>query len=95
LVKITGFIWLDEIVEKIETKHQVEQHEVQELFAGGPQFRRVERGHREGEHVYSAAGQTDTGRYVVVYSVYKRNRRALILSARDMTRAERRKYERG
>jgi uncharacterized DUF497 family protein len=94
-VKITGFIWLDEIVEKIETKHQVEQDEVRELLAGGPQFRRVEKGHRQGEHVYSAAGQTDAGRYMVVYFVYKRNRRALILSAREMTRAERRRYERG
>jgi uncharacterized DUF497 family protein len=93
LVKITGYIWLDDIVEKIETKHGVEQDEVRHLFDGRPQFRRVEKGHRQGEHVYSAAGHTDTGRYLVVYFVYKRNRRALILSARDMTRAERRKYE--
>ena len=94
-MKIRGFIWLDDIVEKIETKHGVEQDEVRNIFASGPQFRRVEKGHRQGEHVYSAAGQTDTGRYLVVYFVYKQNRRALILSARDMTRTERRKYERG
>ncbi|MGD9146186.1 MAG: BrnT family toxin [Anaerolineae bacterium] len=94
-MKITGFTWLDDIVEKIAVRHHVEQDEVRELFANRPQFRRVERGHRPDEHVYSAAGQTDAGRYLVVYFVYKRNRRALVLSARDMTRAERRKYERG
>lgn len=93
-MKITGFIWLDDIVTKIEVKHHVEQNEVRELFANQPQFRRVEKGHRPGEHVYSAVGQTDAGRYLIAYFVYKRNRRALVLSARDMTRAERRKYER-
>ena len=94
-MEITGFIWLDYIVEKIETKHRVGQDEVRELFANRPQFRRVEKGHRPGENVYSAAGQTDAGRYLVVFFVYKGNRRALVLSARDMTRAERRKHGRG
>ena len=54
----------------------------------------VEKGHRPGEHVYSAVGQTDAGRYLIAFFVYKRNRRALVLSVRDMTRGERRKYER-
>lgn len=93
-MKITGFIWLDDMVEKMEVKHHVDQDEVRELFANQPQFRRVEKGHRPGEHVYSAAGQTDAGRYLVTFFVYKRNRRALVLSARDTTPTERRKYER-
>lgn len=93
-MKITGFIWLDDIVTKIEVKHRVELNEVRELFANQPQYRQVEKGHRPGEHVYSAVGQTDAGRYLIAFFVYKRNRRALVLSARDMTRAERRKHER-
>ena len=93
-MKITGLIWLDDILEKIETKHQVEQAEVREVFADKPQFRRVERGHRPGEYVYSAAGQTDAGRYLIAFFVWKKDGRALLLSARDMTRTERRKYER-
>jgi len=48
-VKITGFIWLDDIVEKMEVKHHVVQNEVRELFANQPQFRRVEKGHHAGE----------------------------------------------
>lgn len=93
-MEITGFIWLDDIVEKIEVKHHVKQNEVRELFANQPQFRRVEKGHRPGEHVYSAVGQTDAGRYLAAYFVYKRNRRALVLCAREMTPAERRRHER-
>jgi uncharacterized DUF497 family protein len=45
--------------------------------------------------VYSAAGQTDAGRYLIVFFVHKMNGRALILSARDMARKERRTYGRG
>lgn len=93
-MRITGFIWLDDIVEKMEAKHHVDQGEVRELFANRPSFRRVEKGHRPGEDVYSASGQTDDGRYLIAFFVYKRNGRALILSVRDMTRAERRQYAR-
>jgi uncharacterized DUF497 family protein len=93
-LKVTGFIWLQDIVEKLWHKHNVEQYEVAEVFANAPQFRLVEKGHRAGENVYSASGQTGAGRYLIVFFVYKHNKRALIVSARDMTRAERRRYER-
>jgi hypothetical protein len=62
-LKVTGFIWLQDILEKLWYKHHVEQYEVVEIFANRPQFRYVEKGHRAGENVYSAAGQTDAGRY--------------------------------
>ncbi len=93
-MKITGFVWFDDIIEKLESKHNVQQDEVREMFANRPHFRRVEKGHRPGEDVYSAGGQTDAGRYLIVFFVFKRDRRALILSARDMTRSERSRYER-
>jgi hypothetical protein len=32
-LKITGFIWVEEIVAKLVTKHRVEPHEVEELSA--------------------------------------------------------------
>ncbi len=93
-MKVVGFIWLGEIIEKLERKHDVKQYEVREVFANRPQFRRVEKGHRPGENIYAAGGQTVAGRYLIVFFVYKKDKRALILSARDMTRAERRQYER-
>ena len=93
-MKITGFIWLDDIVEKLYSKHNVVLAEVREAFDNRPRFRFAEKGHRPGENVYFASGQTDEGRYLIIFFVYKKDKRALILSARDMTRAERRKYER-
>lgn len=39
-------------------------------------------------------GQTESGRYLIVFFIYKSTREALILSARDMDKKERRQYER-
>jgi hypothetical protein len=78
-MKIAGIIWLEEIIEKLEQKHAIEKEEVTQVLANFPRFRFVEKGHRRGEKVYSAMGQTDAGRYVVIYFVLKRGSRALIL----------------
>ena len=91
-MKITGFIWLRDVVQKLLQKHAVTQKEVAEVFANRPRFRFVEKGHRSGENVYVALGRTDAGRYLTVFFVYKKDKRALILSARDMTDTERRRY---
>lgn len=93
IMKINGILWLEDIVEKLFRKHNVEKHEVKEVLQNRPAFRFVEKGHRKGENVYSAFGQTEVGRYLVVYFVYKKANQALVLSARDMTSSERRKYE--
>lgn len=93
-MKIAGFIWLEDIVRKLEQKHNVHRSEVREVFLHSPFFRFAEKGHRSGENVYVALGRTDAGRYLTVVFVYKKNTRALILSARDMSQAERRRYER-
>ncbi len=90
-MKITGFIWLDEIIEKLEQKHHVQQYEVREIFTNSHQFHLVEKGHQRGEDVYAALGQTAAGRYLIVFFIYKKDKRAFILSARNMTHAERRK----
>jgi len=92
-MKINGILWLEDIVEKLFRKHNVEKQEVKEVLQNRPAFRFVEKGHRKGENVYSAFGQTEVGRYLVVYFVYKKANQALVLSARDMTSSERRKYE--
>lgn len=94
VVEITEFIWLEEIVEKLARKHHIEVHEAEEVFAGLPKFRFVEKGHRADEHVYSASGRTEAGRCLIVFFVHKTDGSALPLSARNMTKAERRIYER-
>jgi hypothetical protein len=87
-LKITGFLWLDEIIEKLAQKHRVEPYEVEELFDGKPKFRFVENGHRDGEDVYAVLGQTEAGRYLIAFFVRKGDGRALPVSARDMTKSE-------
>ena len=91
---IDDFVWLTEIANKVATKHRVTPDEAEEVFFNNPRYRFVESGHRAGEDVYSAGGQTDAGRYLIVFFIYKGDNTALILSARDMDAAERRRYER-
>jgi hypothetical protein len=91
---IDDFVWLPDIVEKLAVKHHVAQDEVEEVFFNRPRYRFVESGHRIGEDVYAASGQTDAGRYLIVFFLRKPEHLALILSAREMDRKERRRYER-
>lgn len=91
---IDDFIWLPDVAEKLASKHCLFQEEVEEVFFNQPQYRFVETGYRSGEDVYAAYGQTDAGRYVIVFFIYKAANAALILSARDMDAKERRRYER-
>jgi uncharacterized protein len=69
-------------------------YEVEEVLSNQPRFRFVTKGQRTDEDVYLALGQTDAGRYLAVIFVYKQTKGALILSARDMARKERRLYGR-
>jgi len=91
---IDDFIWLPEIVDKIAVKHHVSQDEVEEIFFNHSQYRFVESGNRVGEDVYAVLGQTDSGRYLIVFFIHKPNHLAMILSARDMDRKERKRYVR-
>lgn len=91
---IDDFVWLTAIAEKLATKHHVSQDETEEVFFNRPKYRYVESGHQPGEDVYSAGGQTDARRYLIVFFIRKGDNTALILSARDMDAAERRRYGR-
>jgi uncharacterized DUF497 family protein len=91
---IDDFIWLPDILDKLIVKHHVTQDEAEEIFFNQPRYRFVEKGHRTGENIYAAGGQTDAGRYLIVFFIYKSNGIALILSARDMDKKERKRYER-
>ncbi len=92
-LKIREIVWLEDIVEKIERKHNVTQTEVIEVLENRPKFRFVEKGYRKDENVYAALGQSYGGRCLAVFFVYKVEGQALIISARDMTKSERRLYE--
>jgi uncharacterized DUF497 family protein len=94
-LRIKDLIWLEKIVEKLWVKHDVVVSEVREVLEGRPKFRFVEKGHRRGENLYAALGRTESGRYLTVFFVLKRNGQALVVSARDMSDAERKRHEQG
>ncbi len=90
-MRIVEIIWSPAVVDKLAWKHDVEPYEVEEVLFGRPVYRKVQRGNVPGEHVYAGLGRTDAGRYLIVFFIYKTNRKAFILSARDMDDAERRR----
>lgn len=89
---IEGFVWLADVVDKLEHKHVVAKTEVEGVFGDLPVFNRIERGNVKGEDLYRALGKMDSGRYLAVFFIYKTTREALVISARDMTEKERRQY---
>ena len=93
-MQIDEIIWKQQFVEKLAIKHDVEKTEVEEVLTNRPRFRFASKGDQPGEDLYSAMGQTDAGRYLIVFFIQKPNRRALIISARDMDGKERRNYGR-
>jgi len=92
-MKIKDIIWLRAIVEKLAWKHNILPSEVEEVLNRKCRIFRKEKGKVEGEHLYNALGQTDSGRYLSVFFIRKLNNNALIITARDMIDSERRRYE--
>ncbi len=93
-MRIVDIVWLPQIIDKLAWKHGVEPEEVDQILFGQSRFRKVQKGHIPGEDVYAGLGQTESGRYLIVFFVYKQTREALILSARDMDKSEKRQYGR-
>ena len=92
MMVIEGFIWYSEIIDKLDEKHSVTRFEVENLFNRKLIFSKIQKGHIKGENLYRALGQTEFGRYLAVFFIYKRTREALVVSARDMTDKERKYY---
>ncbi|MDI6727337.1 MAG: hypothetical protein QMD44_00255 [Thermodesulfovibrionales bacterium] len=90
---IDDIIWLDAIVEKLAWKHNVLPLEVEEVLTGRCRIFKRESGKIEGEDLYNALGRTKAGRYLSVFFIKKLNRKALIITARDMNKRERKRYE--
>ncbi|MBI1295708.1 BrnT family toxin [bacterium] len=94
-INIKRILCTEAIADKLSSKHRVSVGEARQLLLNQPRFRFAEKGDVPGEDVYAAFGQTYGGRYLVVFFVYKPIRTvAIIISARDMTSVERRRYGR-
>jgi hypothetical protein len=92
-VVIRKIIWKDQFVEKLGRKHGVSVLEVEEVLNGNAHVRRVRKGRMKNEDVYAALGQSDAGRYLIIFHIRKVSGALLPISARDMDNAERKYYE--
>ena len=94
-MRIDYIVCPDSIADKIASQHRMSVREARQVLLSKPRIRFAERGHVENNDVYAAFGQTFSGRYVVVFFVYKPDTAtAIIISARDMSAKERRAYGR-
>lgn len=91
-MRIREIIITPYVIDKLIWKHHVSEAEVRQVLRNRPKIRFWEKGRLEGENLYLALGQTDAGRYLAVYFIYKRNQNALIVTARNMDAKERRRY---
>jgi len=92
-LEIQDIIWLDVFVEKLWRKHRVRTNEVEEMLSNFPEIRFIEKGDVKGEDIYAAMGRSHAGRYLITFFIRKRDNSALVISARDMSKSERRHYE--
>lgn len=77
----------DHILEKIEAKHGITFEEVEEACLSGNRHIRTGR-----EGLYLLFSQTDAGRYVLVVLVNLGRGNWKIVTSREMTDSERRRY---
>jgi len=94
-LKIDYIVCPDDIEDKLESKHNVTVREARQVLLSNPRIRFAEKGHTKGEDVYAAFGQTFGGRYLAVFFVHKpTTATAIVISARDMSKKERKRYGR-
>ena len=80
------FDWDEGNTEHIIARHDVYPEETEQVFYSSPHVRRL-------GHFYEVLGRDDEGRYLFLVCVV-RGDRLRVISARDMTATERRRYER-
>jgi len=86
-----GFQWPAANSGKIGEKHQVTPAECEELFLNRPLIIDDDHEHSKGEQRMYGLGQSDAGRLLFVAFTI-RGRLLRVISARDMSRKERRIY---
>jgi uncharacterized DUF497 family protein len=89
LSRCTRFQWDEENTDKNWEKHQVSRLECEQLFFNEPLLVNKDEEHSQAESRYYALGQTNRGRELfIVFTI--RAVQIRIISARDMSRTERR-----
>jgi uncharacterized DUF497 family protein len=93
LAQTEGFDWNSGNAPKILERHEVTPGEAEQVFFNRPPVALPDTKHSQQEERIYALGQTDGGLHLfVVFTVRKKLIR--VISARDMSRRERREYRR-
>jgi hypothetical protein len=93
LADCTGFQWDAGNVDKNWKRHQVTRGECEQVFFQRPLRIARDPAHSRAEARYAALGQTAAGRRLtLIFTI--RDTLIRVISARDMSRRERRLYER-
>lgn len=86
------FEWDEGNKDKNDIKHKVTIREAEEIFANRPFFVSVDADHSKVEQRYQALGKTVNGRLLFVAFTIRRDK-VRIISVRDMSKREKRIYE--
>jgi uncharacterized DUF497 family protein len=89
---IVGFLWDEGNADKNWIAHQVENWECEQIFFNDSLLILDDPRHSAAEKRWAAFGRTDAGRLLTVVFT-KRGKLIRVISARDMSRKERRFYE--
>jgi uncharacterized DUF497 family protein len=92
LAGLAGFEWDEGNLSKNWEKHQVSALECEQVFFNKPLIALPDERHSESEPRFYALGQADSGRRLfIVFTA--RSESIRVISARDMSRKERKIYE--
>ena len=92
LAECEGFDWDAANAGKIWERHRVAPAESEEVFFNRPLLVRDDEGHSATEDRFYVLGQTDAGRLLfIVFTI--RGQLIRVISARDMSRKERKVYQ--
>ncbi len=94
LLKCTGFDWDDGNTDKNWIKHKVTPSECEQIFFNQPLVVKDDLEHPLNEERFYALGQTNRKRFLFVAFTLRENL-IRVISARDMSRKERRAYSNG
>jgi uncharacterized DUF497 family protein len=92
LSQVTGFEWDESNRQKNWQKHQVSAAECEEVFFNLPLLLKPDLAHSQGEPRYYVLGHTKAGRRLFIAFTVREDK-IRVISARNMSRKERRFYE--
>jgi hypothetical protein len=92
LKECEGFQWDEGNSDKNWIRHQVNRFESEELFFNQPLIVKYDAKHSDSETRFYSLGRTDFNRFLFI-SFTIREKLIRVISAREMTEKERKKYE--